>query len=156
MHRKFIALVLTTAICITGVSALPARADNQDAARAITGLAALAILGLAIHNARDKDDNHVVSRQHNNQHLHSVKPRPNRNQKAHHAARYVLPGKCLRNHKLHGGPRRLLGLECLQNNYRHTAQLPYACKQRFEGKNITRTGYEPLCLRERGYRISVD
>ncbi|MDU9005128.1 hypothetical protein [Sedimentitalea todarodis] len=149
MHRKFIALIVSTAICITSLSAMPARADDNDTARALAGFAALAILGLAIHRARDKDDAPTVSHVAPPPINHSVRPRP----LPQRAARYNLPGKCLRNHKLHGGPSRLLGLQCLQSNYRYTAQLPQACRLRFDGGNFSRTGYEPLCLRERGYRI---
>lgn len=149
MHRKFIALIISTAIGITSLSALPARAGDHDAARALAGFAALAILGLAIHNARDKDDTPTVSHTAPQPNNHWVRPKP----LPPRAARYDLPGKCLRNHKLQGGPARLLGLQCLENNYRYTSQLPYACRLQFDGNNISRTGYEPLCLRERGYRI---
>lgn len=148
MHRKFIALIVSTAICITAISALPARAGNDDTAKAIAGFAALAILGLAIHNARDRDDTPTASYTAPPPKPHTVRPRPLPQQ----VARYNLPAKCLRNHRLHGGPARLLGLQCLQRNYRFTSQLPQACRLRFNGR-VTRTGYEPLCLRERGYRI---
>ncbi|WP_424988389.1 hypothetical protein [Microbulbifer sp. S227A] len=149
MHRKFIALIVSTALCITALSAMPARADSDDTAKAIAGFAALAILGLAIHNARDRDDAPIVSHVAPPPKRHDVRPRP----LPQRAARYNLPAKCLRNHKLHGGPARLLGLQCLKSNYRFTAQLPRACRLQFDGRNISRTGYEPLCLRERGYRI---
>ncbi len=149
MHRKFIALIVSMAICITCLSAIPARASDNGTARAIAGFAALAILGLAIHNARDKDDRPTMSHAAPPPTNHSVRPRP----VPQPAARYDLPGKCLRNHKLHGGPARLLGLHCLKSNYGFTSQLPQACRLRFEGRNIIRAGYEPLCLRERGYRI---
>ncbi|MEP3332051.1 hypothetical protein [Sedimentitalea sp.] len=149
MNRKFIALIVSTAICITSLSAMPARASEDGTARAITGLAALAILGIAIHNARDKHDVPTVSRAAPPPTNHSVRPRP----LPQRAARYNLPGKCLSNQKLHGGPSRLLGLQCLKSNYRFTSQLPQACRLRFDGRNISRTGYEPLCLREHGYRI---
>jgi len=43
MHRKFIALILATAMAITGLSAAPARADG-DTARIFAGLALLAII----------------------------------------------------------------------------------------------------------------
>jgi hypothetical protein len=153
MHRKFIALIVSAAIGVTAASAVPARADQQDTARAITGLAALAILGLAIHKARDKDDSPSVS-SYTPPRDYAYQPRPR--PVPHHAARHDLPGKCLRNHALHGGPRRLLGQQCLQTNYRHASQLPYACFVRFRGNDLTRAGYDPRCLRERGYRISLN
>lgn len=159
MHRKFIALIITTAICVTGLSAAPARADNQDAARAIVGLTALTILGLAIHNARDKHSAPVVShaapvvthppKPHTHSYNHTVRPRP----LPQRVSRFDLPRKCLRDQRLHGGPARLLGQQCLQDNYRFSAQLPGACRVRFKSRTLTRTGYVPRCLRNRGYRI---
>ncbi|GHG83794.1 hypothetical protein [Pseudodonghicola xiamenensis] len=51
MHRKFIALVsgLAVAVALTAASTAPARADN-DAAKVLAGIAALAIIGAAIDN----------------------------------------------------------------------------------------------------------
>lgn len=51
MHRKFIALIsgLALTVAITAASTAPARADN-DAAKVLAGIAALAIIGAAIDN----------------------------------------------------------------------------------------------------------
>lgn len=68
MHRKFIALVLGVSVAITGFSAAPARA-NDDVAKVLLGLAAIAAIGVAVdkHNDR-KRDRHHVTRQHRPQH----------------------------------------------------------------------------------------
>jgi hypothetical protein len=52
MHRKFIALVsgLAVAVSLTAATTAPARADN-DAAKVLAGIAALAIIGAAIDNS---------------------------------------------------------------------------------------------------------
>lgn len=153
MHRKFIALIIATAVAITGLSSVPALADDRDAGRIFAGLAALAILGAVIESNRD-NNKPTVSQSAQPRYSHRptyqhVTPR----HLPQHVSRYDLPGKCLRNHGLHGGPKRLLGLQCLQENYRFTNALPYACRLQFDNRYLSRTGYEPLCLREHGYRI---
>ncbi|HKL05514.1 MAG TPA: hypothetical protein VJ929_06860 [Roseovarius sp.] len=50
LHRQFIAAVLAAAVAVTGLTAAPARADN-DAAKVIAGVAALAIIGAAVADA---------------------------------------------------------------------------------------------------------
>lgn len=55
MYRKFIATVLATAVAITGFTAAPARADNEDLLKILGGVAAIAIIGAAINEARDDD-----------------------------------------------------------------------------------------------------
>src|SRR6056297_1962117 len=50
LYRKFIATVLGAAVAVTGLTAAPARADN-DAAKVIAGVAALAIIGAAVAEA---------------------------------------------------------------------------------------------------------
>jgi len=54
-HRPFIALIsgLALVVAITGATAAPARADNDDAARFFAGLVGLAILGAAIEGSRN-------------------------------------------------------------------------------------------------------
>ncbi|WP_417677714.1 hypothetical protein [Pseudodonghicola sp.] len=52
MHRKFIALVsgLAVAVALTAATTAPARADN-DAAKVLAGIAALALIGAAIDSS---------------------------------------------------------------------------------------------------------
>ncbi|GAA6201546.1 hypothetical protein [Aquicoccus sp. SU-CL01552] len=54
-HRSFITLIsgLALVVAITGATAAPARADNDDAARFFAGLVGLAILGAAIEGSRN-------------------------------------------------------------------------------------------------------
>lgn len=158
MHRKFITLIVAAAVAVTGLTA-PARADGQDVARALAGVAALAIIGKIIHDS-NKDD-HVVTHQaqpnynytrpRHETHIHNYnkqKPvRPN-------FSRYDLPRHCLRDYRVNRQHVRLFGANCLRKNYKYSGSLPYACQFQFNNRHGSHTGYEPLCLRERGYRTA--
>lgn len=147
MHRKFITLIVAAAVAGTSFAA-PARADSDDIAGALFGIAALALLGKALSNRND--DRAPVVQQHYQPNPSPVRPRP----LPQSFTRYDLPGQCLRSYRVNNKSVRLFGAGCLQRNYRFTNSLPYACQLQFNNQNGSRTGYEPLCLRERGYRIA--
>ncbi|MHA6262936.1 hypothetical protein ACXYMO_07025 [Arenibacterium sp. CAU 1754] len=166
MHRKFITLIVASAVAVVGLTA-PARAGSDDLAKFLAGFTALVIIGSAIEDARKRDDVNVTRNPypHNtygntygntrgNTYGHTrhqpvhPKPLPPR------VARFDLPGECMRTYKINRKNVNLLGRGCLKERYRHTQSLPYACQFQFRTREGTRTGYEPVCLRERGYRIS--
>lgn len=158
MHRKFIALIIAAATAITTLTATaaPARA-NEDFGKVLAGLAALAIIGAAINDAH-KDHGPAVTRRSTRpvddwSRKPAVRPAPVRPLPS-AVTRYDLPQQCLRRFEGYRGNSRLLGLTCLQRNYRHTGSLPYACQVNFGNGRHNATGYEPVCLRERGYRIT--
>lgn len=145
MHRKFIALIVSTAIAITAFTSAPARAD--DTAKVIGGLAALAILGAAIHHRKEKKERERARAEAQQPVIHSVRPLP------HNVARYDLPGRCLK--PMWGYPSNapLLGPKCLSHHYRYVGSLPQACRVTFWNGRRTRDAFEPRCLRRKGYRI---
>lgn len=56
MHRKFIALIIGTALAVTSFTAAPVQAQNRgETAAIIAGVAALAIVGAAIADDRKRD-----------------------------------------------------------------------------------------------------
>lgn len=63
MSRKFISLVLAASLAVAGFSAAPARAGNNDVAKVLAGLAAVAVIGAVIHENK-KDRARVSSRNH--------------------------------------------------------------------------------------------
>jgi len=145
MHRKFIALIVATALAITGLSAVPARADG-DTARLLAGLAALALIGTAIRNKKDRQ---VVS------HNYTQPPRPLAPRPLPPKLyRLDLPQHCLRSHWVNGRQRNLVGAGCLKNSYAYNRSLPYACQRGYWDGSRTRIGYVPRCLRKRGYRFA--
>jgi len=164
MYRKFIALIVASAVAVAAVAAssAPARADSQEVAKVLAGLAALAILGAAISDSRDNDVQ-VVTRPSYPQggyypprayqpvpprYYQPVPPRP----LPPAVSRYDLPAECLSNFTVRGGSVRLFGARCLQNKYRHAAALPRGCQREVRAAGEVRLGYEPSCLRDRGYR----
>ncbi len=152
MHKKFIALIIATAMAITGVSASKARA--ADTGDILGGLAAIAIIGAGVHyyNKEKRKDREKAARQYNHvqtapQVKHpKVKPLPR------HVARYDLPQRCLRQHDTYG-QRPLLGTKCLNKHYKHANSLPQECKVGFWNGNKVKRAYEPACLRHHGYRV---
>ncbi len=70
IYRKFIAIILGLSVAIAGLSAAPARAGDRDLLKILGGVAAVAIIGSAIANAKDRDD-HVTR----NNYYYNKKPR---------------------------------------------------------------------------------
>lgn len=154
MHRRFIALIIAAAVAVTGLSAAPARAD-EDAARLIAGLAALALLGAAIRS-HNKDNDGYVARRTSPPVTGPMPHRPELWRKyRRHDGRWVLPGHCLRELRTgHGQVARFLGKHCLDTNYRHARSLPPMCRERLWTQTRVRNGYDVQCLRQKGYQIA--
>jgi len=168
MHRKFITLIVAVAIAVTGFSA-PARAGNKDFAKTLAGLAALAIIGAAIHdsraNARDRNRGvrrspaPVVSRNHTKPVYRGPKhhrqgyiaPRPLPT----HVARNILPRSCIRSvNTRFVDTARMLDRRCLNNSYSFVDRLPRNCARRVWTPKGERRGFNVHCLKQNGYRIS--
>lgn len=155
MHKRFITLILALGVVVAGIgAAAPARADAEDVAKVLAGIAALAIIGAAIEDARDDRSPppayvppqrppvvHVPPRQY--------VPRPLPPQ----VARYNLPGQCLRIVKTRYGADRVFGAHCLQRRYAYAASLPSRCAQRLPAPRGWAAGYDAGCLQASGYRI---
>ncbi|WP_170603192.1 hypothetical protein [Ruegeria arenilitoris] len=154
MHRKFIALIVATAVIVTGISASKARA--ADAKDILGGLAAIAIVGAALHHyskQERRERKQAITRaprlEYNkpSRRYPSVRPLPDR------VARYDLPRRCLRTYDNYSNSRPLLGPNCLSKYYKHAKKLPSQCEVGFwNGKKVKRA-YEPACLRQYGYRV---
>lgn len=168
MHRKFIAIICATALTVTAVS-MPAQARaDDDIGKILAGLAALAIIGVAIDNHNDNDPV-VVTRQqpryvppaYNVQprvvqpkivQPKIVQPRP----APRNVTKYNLPGQCLKTVRKGREDFQIVGRSCLNGNYKLTKSLPKACEVEIKGKQGKRAGYKPNCLRNHGYRLSVN
>ncbi len=151
MHKKFIALIVASAIAVAGVSASQARA--ADAHDILGGLAAIAIIGAAVNHYHKDKNRDRVSRQQKQVYVppkakhRDLRPLPRK------VARYDLPQRCLRTYKGYSRTRPLLGTSCLNKHYKHSNSLPPQCKVGFwNGTKVSRA-YEPACLRQKGYRV---
>ncbi|OIQ28417.1 MAG: hypothetical protein BM562_12960 [Alphaproteobacteria bacterium MedPE-SWcel] len=142
VHRKFIALILAASVAVTGFAAGPARADGEDVAKFIAGLAVLGIIGAAINDHRDDRPRppHVDP-------TPRPKPLPPR------VRRYDLPSQCLTSLRVRGQSHRIVGLRCLRRTYDYSRDLPKSCYTELRNRDQHRRGYRPTCLRQHGYRL---
>lgn len=173
MHRKFITLIVASAMAVTGLSAAPARADAEDAAKVIAGVAALAILGAAIADAKDDKDRVTRNRDHlrhdnrhrgtkwNNQHRGNKNQWDNRHRGNKHTRplpkrvqRKLLPDACRIEARAWNGQRlRGFGRHCLKRNYGYANSLPRSCESHVRGRHgKLRTMYRGRCLYRHGYQ----
>lgn len=154
MSRKFIASILAVSIAVTGLTAAPAKAGNDDLVRFLAGATALVIIGKAL----DGKDDHRPAR---SSHVHDDRkvyfdrrhdPRSTRDWER--SRRFTLPAQCRRAFWTPDGNQRYLNRGCLRRNYDYTHRLPNSCKITFFEKNQRRNGYSISCLKDAGYRIS--
>jgi len=155
--KKVFTTLIAGSIAIAGMTATPARAESEDVAKVIAGIAALAIIAKAldddhrgnVHRTRPYPDRDHYDRKHHERY----KPHPVRKHRPHHA-RKILPSKCVRRHETHRGRVVFLGRHCLKNNYRHFSRLPNACRVKTHTYKGMRYGFQISCLRNRGYRMA--
>lgn len=159
MHRTFIALVLSASLGLTGLTATAARAD--DTAEWITGLAALAIIGLAIAENQNKPKSYYAPRGgHAGDPLYYA-PKP-QYQPYYHQPKTrtynskALPSGCRVTENLQGHKVRGLSRSCLKRHYADAKHLPQGCliKLRDPYTNERRPFYEGRCLRDHGYTLA--
>lgn len=133
--------VLAATLSFTSIAPTTASAElSRD--NAVVGIAALLLLGAAIHNSRDDDDHRSVRTSTRNS------PRGD--------ARRVLPARCLTQATRRNGDRiRFFGQRCLNNNYRAVNHLPNRCHVEFRTRNGEhREGYRAGCLQNQGFRTT--
>ncbi|MCZ0813450.1 MAG: hypothetical protein ACQEVT_13880 [Pseudomonadota bacterium] len=137
LHRKFIAAILASAIAITGMTAAPARADN-DAAKIIVGAAALALIGAAVADARQSGNHSVYRNQRSYAPKRVYRPAP-----VNRAA--IIP------HRRVQSPYHQARHQGYQQRSASGSRvaLPNACLMRANGQ---RSVYNAHCLRRHGYR----
>ena len=174
MYRKFIATILATAVAITGLTAAPARAGDNDVLKVLGGVAAIAIIGAAIAESRDRDDKvtrgyHYYNRnRHPNRHRHHA--HTHRDRGHHHSHRHhrnhtqpralpsrvqrkLLPASCRVQARNRDGNFLAYSNWCLQRKFRHTNALPGRCavNARVLHNNKRSTVYSNRCLSRYGY-----
>jgi hypothetical protein len=106
MFKFLTAPVLAASIALTGFSTAPARANNDDVAGFVAGLAALAIIGIAINESQSnqkekarkkskkKRQNAIAIRSKNSKHLQGKRPMRDCMPKK-HIARSCPPNVCV-------------------------------------------------------------
>ncbi len=144
-----------TALSLNLAIAVPAQAngfDREDAGRLLIGLAAIAALSAAIdnNNRNERREERSTQTQHRNNSWADL----NRPRERERAGNRDLPRQCLRNIETRFGTHRMFTQRCLERNYAHVNRLPKRCAVRVYSDNGPRRGFDPLCLREAGYRAT--
>ena len=157
MSRKVIPSLVAAALALTSLSAAPAAADHRhNLNRFIAGAGTILLLNEFSRggSANVYRDNRDTDRGYTNR-GYSHRGDKDRGFKR---GRAPLPGYCLRRIRTHQGPVRMFGNRCLQRNYSRADWLPRACRMQVRvwrnGHKVTRVGYHPRCLRNRGYRVA--
>ncbi len=141
-----------TALSLTFATVAPVQAEGfsrEDAGKLLFGLVAIAALNAAIENNTRNDPPATQ--------VHDRAPQANRNRghdwgRLNRHDRRDLPRECLRGIETRFGTQHMFEQSCLDRNYRQVDSLPARCAVRVYSSNGPRRGYDPLCLREQGYR----
>ncbi|MGY3438771.1 MULTISPECIES: hypothetical protein [unclassified Marinovum] len=149
MSRKLIAAVVAAAMAFTSLSAVPAAANhghNRNLDRFVIGAGTLLLLNQLANNNGGFERGR------------GYEPERRYKKKSKKRGYAPLPGYCLTRVQSRDGPVRMYGQRCLNRNYRHADRLPQSCKvqvrTRDNGRRVTRVGYSPRCLRNRGFRVA--
>lgn len=146
IQRNFISLVAGAAIALTGISATPVRADNNDAAAAIAALLGLAVIGAVIVDSR-KDRKKRAD-------VPVIHPKPYPKPLPKRVNRKLLPQECLRSWRTDRGQARIFGQRCLNRHYDYVNSLPNKCHRQVYTDRGWRQGYAARCLNRHGYQLA--
>ncbi len=155
MTRKFITTIVAAAIAVTGFTATPAAAGNDNFEKLMLGAGTLLIIGSALehHNSGTK-----VIIQDDYAHGYGHDRTPHKKKKKKRRFSKALPGYCLKHFETRRGHVRMFGARCLKRNYRFAHKLPEHCKIKIKtwrhGERVKRVGYQARCLRHKGYYIA--
>ena len=152
-----------TAISLTLATTTPLHAqgmDRDDVGKLLFGLAAIAVIGKAIEQNRERDrdrDRNRSTQVHQTPQSGGINRNNswsdlNREHQTTNNGRRALPHACLRTVETRFGNQRLFGQRCLERNYCHVNRLPERCAVRVYTNDGPRRGFDPLCLREQGFR----
>ncbi|MEK6217479.1 MAG: hypothetical protein N2B03_09735 [Boseongicola sp.] len=159
------ATIAVLAIAGSLVAPAPARADGDDIAKAIAGIAAIAIIAKALDRRKDRDNLTTIG----SRRLGSVErydgrrtidgtirrydnkrgPKARRGYKKH-----ALPRSCLRVVDTSRGDRLVYGARCVNRNFKFASKLPERCETAVRTGRGYRTVYGARCLRRDGWKVA--
>lgn len=157
MLKTLIAGLTALSLSIVPAPATAFSLNDDDIAKLVLGLIALG----AVTSALDDDAETADRAEHDQRPRFGtemrdrggfVPPRgPGNNNGRFGSDNRVLPRSCLRNVETRYGTHRIFGRHCLQQEYAGFDRLPNRCAVRLVYEHGVRRGFDPACLRERGY-----
>lgn len=147
MSRKFIFIVVASAVAVTGVFAAPARASGEDIIKFIFGVATLAIIAEAL----DDDAPAVSAPPPPPPPPPNLKPRTPPLNNRYYAP---IPITCVKYLHTRGGTVRLVTHNCVHRHYPHAHHFPKACRIKVNTYHGVYHGYNPRCLHNNGFRVA--
>ncbi|MEM7472874.1 MAG: hypothetical protein AAF340_16100 [Pseudomonadota bacterium] len=143
MKKQFIAMVLSSALAATSLTATPARAD-EDVFKVLGGLVVLGILANQIEKNKERN---VARQPARNSTVYTQRIGPPVTRRA----AKLAPSRCVREQWTHRGTREVYGARCMQSHAK--AQLPQNCLRQNKTNSGPRYFYAPRCLRQNGWRL---
>ena len=154
MFRLLVAGIAALSLMIA--PATPAAADGldrEDVGKLLFGLVAIAGVKAALENRQERRERDAAQTRQRSETAGSWsdlnRPRPRADDRSRE-----LPIDCLQTLNTRFGQLRLFGAYCLQRNFSGADRLPAFCEVRVHTDRGPRTGYDPQCLRDRGYTTS--
>jgi hypothetical protein len=158
MFRTLIAGLIAFSTALAPVHATANELRDDDIAKIVLGLIALGAIKGAVDSRSDNDDKTPFV---------DVRPRfgseprdrggfvppqdPDSENGRFGSGDDLLPSHCLGKVETRYGDHRLFGQRCLERDYPQVRDLPRACAVRLVTDRGARRGFDPVCLRDRGY-----
>ncbi len=168
--KRLTATIAGLAIAGSLIAPAPARADGDDIAKVIVGIAAIAIIAKALDGRNDRDNlttvgsrrlgsieqydgrrsiDGTIRRYDNKRYDNRRGPKARRGYKKH-----ALPRTCLRVVETSRGDRLAYGARCVNRNFRFASKLPGRCETVVRTRRGFRTVYGARCLKRDGWKVA--
>ncbi|MFN2305423.1 MAG: hypothetical protein ABR504_00500 [Paracoccaceae bacterium] len=158
MFRTLIAALIAFSMTLAPAPATANGIDNEDIAKIVLGLIALGAIKGAVDNRSDDDEKAAdvdLRPRFGSEPLDRggfVPPQGPRGDTGRFGTGHDgLPRHCLDRVETRYGDHRLFSQRCLERDYAQARDLPRACAVRLVTDRGARRGFDPICLRDRGY-----
>ena len=141
-----------------------AAAEGEDIAKALAGLAALAIIAKAVDDRKDSKKRKAAETtrsgrignfgSRDNRRIIDGRVLPYGRAERRDYRKLALPKECLRRVETRFGSRPAYASNCLDHNYRHARHLPEACETLIRTSRGLRAVYGARCLARDGWRVA--
>lgn len=156
IQKTFIATVAAVAIAITGLTAAPARAGDNERAAALAAILGLALVGAVLADRKSDKKKKAKAKKkverYESDRIYRTGPRPR--PLPPRVSRKLLPQDCLRSVRAERGQARIFDQRCLNRRYNYVRSLPNKCHREVYTDRGWRQGYGVRCLHRHGYQLA--